>query len=116
MERKELKQLLEQVRNRSLGVDKAIASMRQAHVEQLEFAALDIHRAIRRGFPEVIYGPGKKPEQIVEIVGRVKNAMLAGNTYSALKRIESIGDKPEWAGGRLITPPVKIEHLSIVAR
>jgi len=74
VERKELKQLLEQVRNRSLGVEKAIASMRQAHVEQLEFAALDIHRAIRRGFPEVIYGPGKKPEQVVEIVGRVKKA------------------------------------------
>ena len=74
MERKELKRLLEQVRAGSIGVDKAIRSMRQAHVEQLEFAALDIHRAIRRGFPEVIYGPGKKPEQIVEIVGRVRKA------------------------------------------
>ena len=51
-----------------------------------------------------------------KIVGRVKNTMLAGNTYSALKRIESIGDRPEWVGGRLITPPVKIRHLSIVAR
>ncbi len=74
MERKELKQLLEQVRTGAIGVEKAIGRMRQAHVEQLEFAALDIHRAIRRGFPEVIYGPGKKPEQIVEIVGRVKKA------------------------------------------
>lgn len=74
MERKELRKLLTQVRTGEVGVDKAIAAMRQAHVEQLEFAALDIHRAIRRGFPEVIYGPGKKPEQIVEIVGRVKKA------------------------------------------
>jgi NCAIR mutase (PurE)-related protein len=74
LERKELKQLLEKVRKGNLGVDAAIQEMRQGHVEQLEFAAVDIHRAIRRGFPEVIYGPGKKPEQIVAIVGRVRQA------------------------------------------
>ncbi len=74
MERKELKQLLEQVRAGSLGIAGAIRQIRQADVAHLEFATLDLHRAIRRGFPEVIYGPGKKPEQIVEIVGRVKKA------------------------------------------
>ena len=72
MERKDLKQLLEEVRKGSTGVAAAIRRIRQADMAQLEFATLDLHRAIRRGFPEVIYGPGKKPEQIVEIVGRVK--------------------------------------------
>ena len=42
--------------------------------------------------------------------------MLAGNTYEALKNIESIGDRAEWAGGRLLTPPVKIGKLSVVSR
>lgn len=51
-----------------------------------------------------------------EVVGRVKNTMLAGNTYEALKNIESIGDKAEWAGGRLLTPSVKIAKLSVVSR
>lgn len=50
------------------------------------------------------------------IVGRVKNVMLAGNTYEALKRIDVVGDKAEWAGGRLLTPPVKIARLSVIAR
>ena len=50
-----------------------------------------------------------------EIVGRVKNVMLAGNTYEAIKKIEAIGDRAEWAGGRLLTPPVKISSLSVVA-
>ena len=51
-----------------------------------------------------------------EVVGRVKNTMLAGNTYEALKNIESIGDKAEWAGSRLLTPAVKIAKLSVVSR
>jgi PmbA protein len=51
-----------------------------------------------------------------EIVGRVKNVMLAGNTYDALKNIAAIGDKAEWAGGSLLTPPIQIAKLSVVAR
>lgn len=50
------------------------------------------------------------------IAGRVKNVMLAGNTYEALKQIDAIGDRAEWAGGRLLTPPVKIARLSVIAR
>ena len=51
-----------------------------------------------------------------EIVGRVKNVMLAGNTYDALKNIAAIGDRAEWVGGSLLTPPVQIAKLSVVAR
>jgi len=51
-----------------------------------------------------------------EIVGRVKDVMLAGNTYDALKDIAAIGDKAEWVGGSLLTPPVKIGKLSVVAK
>ena len=51
-----------------------------------------------------------------EVVGRVKDVMLAGNTYTALKNIMAIGDTAEWAGGTLLTPPIQIANLSIVAR
>ena len=51
-----------------------------------------------------------------KVVGRVKDTMLAGNTYEALREVEAIGDRAEWAGGRLLTPPVKISRLSVVAR
>lgn len=50
------------------------------------------------------------------IVGRVKDVMLAGNTYDALQNIVAIGDKAQWAGGFLLTPPVQIAGLSVVAR
>jgi PmbA protein len=51
-----------------------------------------------------------------EVVGRVKDVMLAGNTYTALKNIMAIGDTAEWAGGTLLTPQIQIANLSIVAR
>jgi PmbA protein len=51
-----------------------------------------------------------------KIVGRVKDVMLAGNTYEALKNIAAIGDKAEWAGGSLLSPPIQIAKLSVVAK
>ncbi|OEU46872.1 MAG: hypothetical protein BBJ60_10100 [Desulfobacterales bacterium S7086C20] len=48
------------------------------------------------------------------VVGRVKDVMLAGNTYEALRDIVAIGDKAEWAGGSLIVPPIQIGTLSVV--
>jgi NCAIR mutase (PurE)-related protein len=74
VDRDELRKLLRQVRSGKTGVEDAVERMKTAHVEALEFATLDLHRALRRGFPEVVYGPGKTPEQIVEIVGRIHGA------------------------------------------
>jgi len=51
-----------------------------------------------------------------EIVGRVKDVMLAGNTYDALNDIVAIGDKGEWVGGALFAPHIQVGRLSVVAR
>lgn len=51
-----------------------------------------------------------------EIVGRVKDVMLAGNTYDALKDIQAVGDTAEWVGGVMITPHMQIGKLSVVSR
>ena len=51
-----------------------------------------------------------------EIVGRVKDVMLAGNTYDAIRNITAIGDEAEWVYGSLLTPPVQIGSLSVVAK
>lgn len=50
-----------------------------------------------------------------EIVGRVKDVMLAGNTYDAIKDIVAIGNKAEWAGS-ILTPYIQIGKLSVVAK
>ena len=59
--------MLEQVKNGELQINEAIEKLRHLPFEDLGFACIDHHRQIRRGFPEVIYCPGKTPEQIIGI-------------------------------------------------
>jgi len=51
-----------------------------------------------------------------EIAGRVKDVMLAGNTYDCLKEVVAVGDKQEWVGGSLLTPPIEVDGLNVVAK
>jgi PmbA protein len=51
-----------------------------------------------------------------QIAGRVKDVMLAGNTYDSLKEVGAVGDKQEWVGGSLLTPAVLIDGLNVVAK
>jgi len=74
MNKKTLRELLESVRAGDVDIDQAIESLRQLPFEPLGFATVDHHRAIRCGFPEVIYCPGKTPEQVAEIFDRLAAA------------------------------------------
>ena len=47
------------------------------------------------------------------IAGRVKDTMVSGNIYSALKKGVVIGNKSEWVGGSLKTPPIYCPSLSV---
>src|ERR1041385_9304612 len=73
MNSQELLKLLELVKSGSLAPDKAIERLKHLPFEDLDFAKVDHHRALRQGFAEVVFGTGKSPEQIAHIVG----AMLA---------------------------------------
>jgi NCAIR mutase (PurE)-related protein len=71
MRRDHVRELLKQVADGSVDVDSAIDSLAFEPVESLGFASIDHHRALRQGFPEVIYGAGKTPEQIRDIALRI---------------------------------------------
>ena len=72
MQEERIKQLLEQVRDGELDIDQAFSELRDLPYEKLgDFAMLDHHRAIRQGFPEVVFGENKRPEQVVAIVRRL---------------------------------------------
>jgi NCAIR mutase (PurE)-related protein len=64
---KQLKKLLLQVKDGKINIDEAIDKLRHLPFEDLGFARVDHHRPIRQGFPEIIYCPGKTPEQIIKI-------------------------------------------------
>jgi NCAIR mutase (PurE)-related protein len=70
----ELRALLEQVHAGALGVDGAVAALSQLPFAELGYAKVDHHRTLRLGFPEVVLGEGKRPEQIVGIVRRLLTA------------------------------------------
>jgi NCAIR mutase (PurE)-related protein len=59
--------LLEQVRSGEVAVDQALERMRHLPFEDLGFAKVDHHRALRHGMPEVILAKGKTPDQVVAI-------------------------------------------------
>ena len=69
MDQDQLRALLEQVRAGATEVDAAIERMRHLPFEDLGFAKVDHHRALRHGMPEVVFGKGKTPDQIAAIVG-----------------------------------------------
>lgn len=71
----ELQQLLRSVQSGEIApasaADRISAAMRTAPFEDLGFARVDTHRAMRQGFPEVILGLGKSPAQIAGIAERI---------------------------------------------
>lgn len=71
MRRERVRDLLSQVANGSLDVDRALESLALEPTESLGFATIDHHRTLRQGFPEVVYGAGKSAPQIVAIAERI---------------------------------------------
>jgi len=69
--RAELDSLLRAVKRGRVPPARAARRIAEAPLERLEFAALDHQRALRNGFPEVVFGLGKTPGQIVAIVRRL---------------------------------------------
>ena len=78
MDRQQLHALLDSVRTGNLtpeaARDRLLQYLRQAPYEDLGFARVDHHRAIRQGFPEVVFGQGKTPGQIAAVAERLVNA------------------------------------------
>jgi NCAIR mutase (PurE)-related protein len=75
-----LRKLFEQVRNKRLSADEAVERLRHLPFEDLGFAKIDHHRALRQGMPEVIFSQGKTPRQVADIFSRL--AAHGGNVLA----------------------------------
>jgi NCAIR mutase (PurE)-related protein len=87
MQAQQLKKLLERVKSGEISIDAAIEELRHLPFEDLGFAQIDHHRQIRRGFPEVIYCPGKTTEQIIKIFASLAER---GNNVLATRAEEDV--------------------------
>ena len=74
MNRDRIRALLEQVKSVELESDDALEALARLPFSDIEAARVDTHRALRTGIPEVVYAPGKTPEQIAEIVSTLREA------------------------------------------
>ena len=68
----ETKRILEAVKSGTLSVDEALLKLKTEPYEDIGFAKVDLHRKVRQGVPEVIYGAGKTAEQMIGIIGTMK--------------------------------------------
>ena len=118
----DIRNLLRDVAEGTVSVDEAVIKKKKAPFEDLGFAKLDYHRALRQGVAEVIYGAGKTSEQIVKIVNNFwkngqKNVLITRMsedaakfvvkelrsdkikiTYDAMSKIGIVGEIPQSDG------------------
>ncbi len=72
MEARWLRDLLESVQRGEISIEDALARLRDFPYEDIGFARLDSHRSLRKGFPEVVFCPGKTIDQVIRIVERIR--------------------------------------------
>src|SRR5579871_1670133 len=91
MDQEQLKSLLEQVRSGAVDVDAAMQRMRHLPFEDLGFAKVDHHRALRHGIPEVVFGKGKSPEQcsliVASLLARAQNVLVTRASEETASRL-----------------------------
>ena len=122
MDKKEWKEMLEQVAAGTLTPDDAMLRIKTEPYKEMGFAKLDTHRGIRQGMAEVIYGAGKTPDQILKIAAEMireheKTVLITRMSqeaadhvsseldlhYDPLCRIGIVGEMPEPDGiGKIV--------------
>ncbi len=91
----EIKQILDQVRDGRITVEKALLQLKKAPYEDIDFAKIDFHRKLRQGAAEIIYGAGKTADQIAGIVDAMlkngeKRILITRLTANAAENIRPL--------------------------
>ena len=94
MDEKHIREMLKEFKNGELNEEDIIRKLKKLPYEEMEYAKIDHHRSLRRGFGEVIYCAGKTPEQTAAIFqkmlenrGRVLGTRADEKTYETVKDI-----------------------------
>lgn len=96
MDHERLKELLRQFKQDDLDLDQVVERLRHLPFEDLGYATVDHHRSIRQGFPEVIFGQGKSPEQVVGIASslleRSSNLLVTRSNRETFERVRAVAE------------------------
>ncbi|AOO65402.1 nickel pincer cofactor biosynthesis protein LarB [Sulfurospirillum halorespirans] len=120
-----IEKLLEAVQNGEVSVAEALQKIKAQPFEELDFAKIDHHRGVRLGYPEVIYGERKTPDQIAQItqklLDRDNNILITRANEAAYQAVQSIAPEAKYnVMGRTITIEREIttppsSYIAIVA-
>ena len=92
MDQDQLRALLEEVRAGAVEIDSALDRLRHMPFEDLGFAKVDHHRALRHGMPEVVFGMGKTADQISSIaaalLAKAQNVLLTRVSVEVAGRLQ----------------------------
>jgi len=113
MDKKELLKLLDDFKNGLVTEEQVVLKIKQAPFEDLGFAKVDHHRAIRQGIAEVIYGAGKTPDQILQIA---KAAFNAGQKTVLITRMKEEAAVCMQKDGTLEFTYDEISHIGICGK
>src|ERR1017187_5526900 len=108
-----LHDLFDQVRSRKLSPDEAVQRLSHLPFEDLGFAKVDHHRALRQGMPEVIFGQGKTPQQVAAIFGRLVTHNENGNvlaTRATLDQYEAVAAQTPKAAYRPLARAIVLKR------
>ncbi|MDR0310339.1 MAG: nickel pincer cofactor biosynthesis protein LarB [Acidobacteriota bacterium] len=121
MSPKQILELLEQVSAGALTPDEGLKRLKHLPFEDLGYARVDHHRTLRIGFPEVVFGSGKTPEQIAGIVKSLlkqkSNVLVTRTNEDAWKKVSRVSRKAEFnrpAGAITIVNDTKIYGEGII--
>jgi NCAIR mutase (PurE)-related protein len=100
MNPKQVLELLEHVRQGILTPEQGLDRLKNLPFEDLGFARVDHHRTLRQGFPEVIFSPGKTPEQVAAIVKSLlrqkSNILVTRSNQETFDRVRKLAKKAEF--------------------
>ena len=97
----DIKQILQNLYDKKINVDEAYLKLKEKPFEDIGYAKVDLHRKIRQGFSEVIYGAGKTPEQIFGIINVMKThnnkaILITRLSKEAAEKLKSLGCEIEY--------------------
>jgi NCAIR mutase (PurE)-related protein len=100
MNSQELEQILAQHADGTIDAAAAVEQIRNLSYENIGYARVDHARAERQGFPEVIFGQGKTPSQVVGIFGRLiarsPNVLITRTNSEVFGEIRNVLTDAEW--------------------
>jgi pyridinium-3,5-biscarboxylic acid mononucleotide synthase len=90
---------------RKLRADEAVERLRRLPFEDISFAKIDHRRALRQGYPEVVFARGKTPKQVAEIVGGMLRANASYNILITRTNKDTLAITPYPLAQALFTHP-----------